>query len=221
MKKVRRLFVLVLACSMLFSMTAMAKEVGAPVADYELAKPAEITESWFWVDAYGNIVGHAFDVYSKDPVTVMPSEIVNAAIDEDKMIGEYMNNAVTGIWAMEEVVPVAQGGGVVVDGDATELTFSVLKPELSRVYSAKDFAASLNGTVLNVVKVGVPTNFSFDVASVNFYTPGIVAGQNVKVYQYDDNDTWTECNVTEVREDHVVVDITSAGVIAFIEVTAE
>ena len=218
MKKARRLFVLVLACSMLFSMTAMAKEVGAPVADYELAKPAEITASWFWVDAQGNILGHAFDDYSKDPVTVMPSEIVNAAIGQDKMIGEYMNNAVTGIWAMDEVVPVGQGGGVIVDGNATNLTFSVLKPELSRVYSAKDFAATLNGTVLNVVKVGVPTNFSFDAANVNFYTPGIVAGQNVKVYQYNDDDTWTECNVTEVREDHVVVDVTSAGIIAFIEV---
>lgn len=221
MKKVRRLFVLVMACSMLFSMTAMAKEVGAPVADYELAAPAEITGYWYWVDRSGNIIDLAWIDYSKDPVTVMPSEIVNAAIDQDKMIGEYMNNAVTGIWAMDKVVPVAQGGGVVVDSNATDLTFSVLKPELSRVYSAKDFAATLNGTVLNVVKVGVPANFSFDVANVNFYTPGIVAGQNVKVYQYNDDDTWTECNVTEVREDHVVVDVTSAGIISFIEVPAE
>lgn len=217
MKKARKLFVMVLACSMLFSMTAMAKEVGAPVADYELAKPAEITECWIRVDENNNIT-HLFDIYTKDPETVMPSEIVNAAIDQDKMIGEYMNNAVTGIWAMDKVVPVAQGGGVIVDGNATDLTFSVLKPELSRVYSAKDFAATLNGSVLNVVKVGVPTNFSFNVANVNFYTPGIVDGQNVKVYQYNDNDTWTECNVTEVREDHVVVDVTSAGIIAFIEV---
>lgn len=221
MKKVRGLFVLVLACSMLFSTTAMAKEVGAPVADYDLAAPAEVTGYWYWVDTNGNIIDLAWIDYSKDPATVMPSEIVNSAIDQDKMVGEYMNNAVTGIWAMDKVVPVAQGGGVIVDGNETDLTFSVLKPELSRVYSAKDFAATLNGTVLNVVKVGVPTNFSFDVANVNFYTPGIVAGQNVKVYQYNDDDTWTECNVTEVRDDHVVVDITSEGILAFIEVPAE
>ncbi len=206
---------------MLFSMTAMAKEVGAPVADYELAAPAEITGYWYWVDRNGKIVDLAWIDYSKDPVTVMPSEIVNAAVDQDKMVGEYMNNAVTGIWAMDKVVPVAQGGGVIVDDNATNLTFSVLKPELSRVYSAKDFAATLNGTLLNVVKVGVPANFGFDVANVNFYTPGITAEQNVKVYQYNDDDVWTECNVTEVREDHVVVDVTSAGIIAFIEVPAE
>lgn len=135
------------------------------------------------------------------------------------MIGEYMNNAVTGIWAMDEVVPVAQGGKVIVDGKESNMTFSVLKPELSRVYSAKDHAAALGGSVLNVVKVAVPANLKWASANVNFYTPGIVSGQNVKVYAYA-NDTWTECNVTEVREDHVVVDITSEGILAFIEVPA-
>lgn len=219
MRKASKFFSLVLAGCMLFSMTAMAKEVGAPVADYELAKPAVVTECWVYVDEYGNIIEHAFDIYSKDPETVMPSSIVNGAIDEDKMVDEYMNNAVTGIWAMDKVVPVAQGGKVIVDGVESNMTFSVLKPELSRVYSAKDFAATLGGSVLNVVKVGVPANLKWASANVNFYTPGIVTGQNVKVYAYADGN-WAECNVTEVRDDHVVVDITSDGILAFIEVPA-
>lgn len=217
MKKMRRLLTLVLACSMLFSMTAFAKEVGAPVADYELAVPAQEEEVWYYVDEYDNFLGIAWIGYTKDPATVLPSAIVNGAISEDKLVDEYMNNVVTGIWAMDDVVPVGQGGKVVIDGVMTNQTFSVLKPELSRVYSAKDFAASVNGTVLNVVKIDSSVS-GFEVANVNFYTPGITAERNVKVYMFD-NDAWTELNVTEVREDHVVVDMTTpSGILAFIEV---
>lgn len=186
-----------LAATLVFSVPVMAKEVGAPVA-----------------------------VYLEDSSNVGDPNITCAAIEEDKLVGEYMNNAVTGIWAMDKVIPVAQGGGVVVDGVKTNLTFSVLKPELRRVYTIKDAAATVGGTVLNVVKVGIPANLRFESANVNFYTPGIVDGQNVKVFQYayseGDDDIWNELNVTEVREDHVVVDIpNNGGVIAFVEVPAE
>lgn len=222
MKKARRLFALVLAGCMLFSMTAMAKEVGAPIADYSLDQPAVVVDhesGWTWNDNTG-WTHYSYDIYDKDPATVLPNEIVNGAIDEDKLVDEYMNNAVTGIWAMDKVVPVAQGGKVVVDGVESNMTFSVLKPELSRVYSAKDFAATLGGHVLNVVKVDVPAELKFTTANVNFYTPGIVTGQNVKVYAYA-NGSWVESNVTEVRDDHVVVDVTSEGILAFIEVPAQ
>ena len=186
-----------LAATMVFSVPVMAKEVGAPVA-----------------------------VYLEDSSDVGDPDITNAAIREDKLVGEYMNNAVTGIWAMDKVIPVAQGGGVVVDGVKTNLTFSVLKPELRRVYTAKNAASTIGGRVLNVVKIGVPANFRFTTANVNFYTPGIVSGQHIKVFQFShsegENDIWNELNVTEVREDHVVADIPgNGGVIAFVEVPAK
>lgn len=192
----KKFVLLTVAASMLFAVPVMAKETGAPVA-----------------------------VYLEDSSNIGDPDVTVAAIEEGKLVGEYMNNAVSGIWAMDEVTTVAQGGGVVVDGVKTNLTFSVLKPELRRVYTAKEQAASLGGTVLNVVKVGIPANLSFTTANVNFYTPGIVTGQNVKVYQYSysdgDADIWTELNVTEVRDDHVVVDIpNNGGVIAFINVPA-
>lgn len=185
------------AATLIYSVPVMAKEVGAPVA-----------------------------VYLEESSDVGDPDITNAAIEEDKLVGEYMNNAVTGIWAMDKVTPIAQGGGVVVDGVKTNLTFSVLKPELRRVYTIKNAAASIGGTVLNVVKIGIPANLRYQRANVNFYTPGIVTGQNVKVFQYayseGDNDIWNELNVTEVREDHVVVDIpNNGGVIAFVEVPAQ
>lgn len=193
----KKVVLLSLAATLVFAVPVMAKEAGSPVA-----------------------------VYLEDSSNVGDPNVTTAAIEEAKLVGEYMNNAVTGIWAMDKVIPVAQGGGVVVDGVKTNLTFSVLKPELRRVYTIKDAAAAMGGTVLNVVKVGIPAELRFETANVNFYTPDIVAGQNVKVFQYayseGDDDIWNELNVTEVREDHVVVDIpNNGGVIAFVEVPAE
>ena len=57
----------------------------------------------------------------------------------------------------------------------------------------------------------------FNTATVNFYLKGIKAGQNIKVYQLV-NGQWVELTVSEIREDHVVVDMTSLGTLAFIEV---
>ncbi len=116
---------------------------------------------------------------------------------------------------MDSVIPVAQGGDVILDGKQSNVTFPVLKPELSRVYSAKDFAASLGGTVLNVIKT--ETHVGFGVANVNFYLPGITGEENIHVYTYNESsNTWEELNVTEKRADHVVVDLTGTGVLAFI-----
>ena len=172
----KKVVLLSLAATLVFAVPVMAKEAGSPVA-----------------------------VYLEDSSNVGDPNVTTAAIEEAKLVGEYMNNAVTGIWAMDKVIPVAQGGGVVVDGVKTNLTFSVLKPELRRVYTIKDAAAAMGGTVLNVVKVGIPAELRFETANVNFYTPGIVDGQNVKVFQYayseGDDDIWNELNVTEVRED--------------------
>ena len=48
---------------------------------------------------------------------------------------------------------------------------------------------------------------------------GVKAGQSIKVYQKI-NGAWVEVKVVEIREDHVVVDMTSHGTLAFIEVPA-
>ena len=184
----KKLIALTLLGIMAFSMPVMAQDYEPPVA-----------------------------VYLEDSSNVGDPAITVAVIEEDKLVGEYMNNAVTGTWLLEDVVPVAQGGDVIVDGVQTDLTFSVLKADADHSGVAQKFAETLGGKVLNVVTVKNPVTLSFNVANVNFYTPGITAGQNVKVYKYNKGE-WVEFNVTEVREDHVVVDMTSGGVIAFIEV---
>lgn len=184
----KRLLALTLLGTMIFSVPVMAQDYEPPVA-----------------------------VYLESSSNVGDPSITVAAIEEDKLVGEYMNNAVTGTWLLENVIPVGQGGDVIVDGVQTDLTFSVLKADADHSGVAKKFAGTLGGKVLNVVTVKTPVTLGFSVANVNFYTPGITAGQNVKVYKYNKGE-WVEFNVTEVREDHVVVDMTSGGVIAFIEV---
>lgn len=186
MIKFAKVVSLALVGAMVFSTPVMAKEVGAPVA-----------------------------VYLEDSSDVGEPSITTAAIAEDKLVDEYMANAVMGIWAMDKVTPVAQGGNVILDGQATNVTFPVQKPELSRVYSAKDYAASLGGNVLNVVKI--ETHVGFDVANVNFYMPGITGQENIHVYTYNEStNTWSELTVTEKRADHVAVNMTGTGVLAFI-----
>ena len=148
----------------------------------------------------------------------VPQSVVKAAADENKTIGEYMNNAVTEVPGLEEVVPLGQGGHVIINGVPSNQTFSVLKPVRQDVDSAKAHAVSLNGKVLNVAQVKASVT-GFDTAQVNFYLKGLKSGQNVKVYQLVDG-VWVELSVAEVRDDHVVVDMTSLGTLAFVELPA-
>lgn len=151
--------------------------------------------------------------------TGIPMETTLAAADENKSVGEYMNNAVVAAPGLDEAVPVSQGGNVIINGAPSNQTFSVLKVLSGHTESAKAQAASVGGKVLNVARIDA--SVYFDTATVNFYMPGVKTGQNIQVYQYDyTSGQWTGVAVAEVREDHVVVDMTSLGVLAFIEVPA-
>ena len=151
--------------------------------------------------------------------TGIPMETTLAAVEENKSVGEYMNNAVVAAPGLENAVPVSQGGNVIINGQPSNQTFSVLKVLSGHTDAAKSWAASMGGRVLNVARIDA--SVYFDTATVNFYMPGVRAGQNIQVYQYDyANGQWTSVAVAEIREDHVVVDMTSLGVLAFIEVPA-
>ena len=143
------------------------------------------------------------------------AEVAGAAAAEGKTVGEYMNNAVTEIPGLDNVVPVGQGGHVIINGAPSNQVFSVLKPTLADVRAAKTFAAALGGKVLNVVQVQASVQ-GFETARVNFYLKGVTAGQNIKVFQVI-NGQLLELEVAEIRADHVVVDMTALGTLAFIE----
>ncbi|MBD5394247.1 MAG: hypothetical protein HDR23_00130 [Lachnospiraceae bacterium] len=144
------------------------------------------------------------------------ASIAQAAAEENKTVGEYMNNAVTEVPGLEEAAPLGQGGHVIINGAPSNQTFSVMKPDRKSVDLAKSQAAVLGGKVLNVAQIQASVN-NFETATVNFYLQGIKAGQIIKVYQLIDGE-WVELTVTEIREDHVVVNMTSLGTLAFIEV---
>ena len=142
-----------------------------------------------------------------------------AASEENKSVGEYMNNAVVAAPGLENAVPISQGGNVIINGAPSNQTFSVLKVLSGHTDAAKAQAAAIGGRVLNVARIDA--SVYFDTATVNFYMPGVTAGQNIQVYQYDYvSGQWISVAVAEVREDHVVVDMTSLGVLAFFEVPA-
>lgn len=126
-----------------------------------------------------------------------------------KSAGEYYNNAVVKTQGLEDAVPVAQGGNLVINGKVTNATASVSKVTVAFVDSAD---AATDGTVLNVVDVQFP---SLE-ATINFYMPGVTDGAAVTAIQYV-NGTWVDVDVAEVRADHVVLNLKRNGVVAFIE----
>ena len=188
MKKFAKVFSLILAGTMVFSMPVSAKSMGSPEA-----------------------------VYLEPESNVGEPCITVVAIDAHETVDEYMGNTITDIWAMDYVAPIGQGGCVVLDGVQSNVTFVLQKPELSRVYSAKELAASMGESLVNVVKFD--THVGFDTANVNFYAPGYRPGDATHVFQYNDaTDSWDELNITEAREDHICVDVHNAGTLAFIDV---
>lgn len=142
-------------------------------------------------------------------------QVFFAAQNEGKSVSEYISNSILTVPGLDSVTPVGQGGKIVIDGEVSNVNFSVQKPLLAHVNAAKTQAASLGGNVLNVVNMY--SNVSFATASVNFYMPGVKTGENIQVYQYV-NGQWVSLNVSEIRDDHVVVDMTSLGVLAFIQI---
>lgn len=145
----------------------------------------------------------------------IPLSTIYAARAEDKEIGEYISNSVYKVAGIDEVTPVAQGGDVIVDGEKTNITFTIDKPYYAYVKPALAQAAAVGGTAINVVDVKAPVRFAN--AVVNFYTPGVTADQNIQIFQYVDG-AWASVTVNEVREDHVVANLTAPGVLVFVNV---
>ncbi len=204
----KKLIAIALAGAMVFSLPVMA-------ADIEETSPSasDIVSSGSWS---GIPCGSDNSVPAEAVVSSSASDA--AAAEEGKTVGEYLNNAVIEVAGLESVTPVGQGGHVIINGAPSNVTFMVEKPDAAAVKSAKTEAALLGGKVLNVVSVNSIVG-KFKTARVNYYLKGIKAGQNIKVYQLVKN-SWVELTVAEIREDHVVVDMTSLGTLMFVEVPA-
>ncbi|NBJ94036.1 hypothetical protein [Parablautia muri] len=196
----KRLIALALAGAMVFSLPVMAAT--SPSASAVVASSSSKAK--------------AAAADTSDTVEGVPSSVVSAAASVGMSVGEYMNNAVVSVPGLDSVTPIGQGGHILINGAPSNVTFNLSKPVLAAVNSAKAQAAALGGKVLNVVKVSSHIG-GFNTAQVNYYMKGVKTGQLVKVYQLV-NGQWVELTVAEIRDDHVVVDMTSFGTLAFIEV---
>lgn len=134
---------------------------------------------------------------------------MQAAQSAGKDAGEYYNNAVVTTEGIENAIPVAQGGNLIIDGQTTNASATISK--VSSIY-VDSVRAAREGTVLNVVDVQFPALG----AVVNFYMPGVMAEDNITAAQYIDG-AWTDVEVVEVRADHVVLNLKSNGVVAFLK----
>lgn len=126
-----------------------------------------------------------------------------------KSSDEYYNNAVTTTPGIENAVPVAQGGQLVIDGKTTNATATIEKVTSAYVDSIR---AAREGTLLNVVQVSYPAAE----AAITFYMPGVQAEDNIVAAQYVDG-AWTDVEVTQVRADHVTLNMKGNGVVAFLK----
>ena len=157
-------------------------------------------------------------VVSSSAEESVAATVAAKAASENKSVGEYMNNAIVEVPGLEEAVPAAQGGHVIINGAPSNLTFVLTKPSATDVKAAKEQATLLGGKVLNVF--GTKSAISkFTSAKVNFYMKGVKAGQLIDVYQLV-NGQWVKVTVAEIREDHVVVDLAQHGMLVFVEVPA-
>lgn len=226
MKKLSKIISLSLAAAMLVSTPVMA--AGSPSrgsSSSSSSKSAAEVEAEAKAAAEAAIVAAHERAAQADALAAeasgIPMALTAAADGEKKTVIEYTNNAVAELPGLTDVVPISQGGHVIINGAPSNQTFSVLKPADGVVGSAKTYASSIGGKVLNVAKINA--SVGFNTATVNFYMPGVTAGSNVKVVQLTDakNGLWSDVTVAEVRADHVVVDMTSLGTLAFIEVPAQ
>ncbi len=113
---------------------------------------------------------------------------------------------------------VAQGGHVEINGGKSNVTFVITPASGGVISSANGLAAGLGGTLINCFVTSSP-GVAFSNAKCNFYCSGVVAGDNIAVYQQQKKG-WVQLTVAEIRKDHVVVNMSGHGPIAFIRVPA-
>lgn len=135
------------------------------------------------------------------------------AAEKNMSAFEYYNNVIINTPGIEEATPVGQGGKLIINGKESGITATFDKVDRSYVDSVR---TQTDGTVLNVVKIGLPLADGIGgVITTNFYMPGVASGDEITVVQYIDG-VWVEAAVTEIRADHIVLNLDRSGVIAFV-----
>lgn len=146
--------------------------------------------------------------------TESTSPVETAAAAVNMSVEEYNNNAVVSTpgLASADTLPVGQGGKVIVNGVATNMTVILRKVDAATVKSAK---AATTGKVVNVVNAKLPVAKG-NTVTVNFYVKGLAGTENMTAYQLIDG-VWTQITIKELRLDHIVLDLTQSGPVMFVQ----
>ncbi len=113
---------------------------------------------------------------------------------------------------------VAQGGHVQINGGKSNVTFTLAAPTSGVLSSANKFANSVGGTLLHCVTTS-SHGVSFKTATVNFTVTGVYANDTIAVYQLQGKN-WVQVMVSSVTDNHVTVNLTQHGPLAFARVVA-
>ena len=142
------------------------------------------------------------------------SAVETAAAEVSMSVGEYTNNAIVSTPGLSaaDTLPVGQGGKIIVNGVATNMTVLLRKVDAATVKAAKTAAT---GKILNLVNAKLPVAKG-NTVTVNFYVKGLAGTENVTVLQLV-NGEWVPVTVKEIRLDHIVLDLTQSGPVMFVQ----
>ena len=142
------------------------------------------------------------------------SAVETAAAEVSMSVGEYTNNAIVSTPGLSaaDTLPVGQGGKIIVNGVATNMTVILRKVDAATVKSAKTAAT---GKILNLVNAKLPVAKG-NTVTVNFYVKGLAGTENVTVLQLV-NGEWVPVTVKEIRLDHIVLDLTQSCPVMFVQ----
>lgn len=140
--------------------------------------------------------------------------VETAAAEVSMSVGEYTNNAIVSTPGLSstDTLPVGQGGKIIVNGVATNMTVILRKVDAATVKSAK---AATTGKIINLVNAKLPVAKG-NTVTVNFYVKGLAGTENVTAFQLV-NGEWVPVTVKEIRLDHIVLDLTQSGPVMFVQ----
>lgn len=140
--------------------------------------------------------------------------VETAAAEVSMSVGEYTNNAIVSTPGLSstDTLPVGQGGKIIVNGVATNMTVTLRKVDAATVKSAK---AAATGKIVNLVNAKLPVAKG-NTVTVNFYVKGLAGTENVTAFQLV-NGEWVLVTVKEIRLDHIVLDLTQSGPVMFVQ----
>ncbi|MBR5361230.1 MAG: hypothetical protein IK123_10110, partial [Lachnospiraceae bacterium] len=140
-----------------------------------------------------------------DTVTEPQNELMGRGVD---ILGQ----------ANTETVRAGEKAEIISNGNANGAGIHFASPSSAILTSASRHAGSIGGTLLQCVTTS-SLGITLRNATVNFPVQGVYANDSIVAYQLQGNE-WVQLSVISVLDNHVNVNLTQHGPVAFIRVAA-